>query len=172
MLFIFDVLFVRAIGIDTYSSYTFISLLPSIPVYYYFITYLFISCLQTFRLFTVFVIINTQVGTSLVVQWLRLLTPSAGGPGLIPDQGIPNEDRGSGLPQLRPCSQIHTKNKQVHEETRPSVSTLLLRNLPHDSIIFQLKLFYNFLIHTSRDFFLSLDKLYQIGTGQAMAVTQ
>ena len=83
MLFIFSVLFVRVIGIDTYSSYTFISLLPSIPVYYYFITYLFISCLQTFRLFTVFVIVNTQVGTSLVVQWLRLLTPSAGSLGLI-----------------------------------------------------------------------------------------
>ena len=26
-------------------------------------------------------------GTSLVVQWLRLQTPSAGGPGSIPDQG-------------------------------------------------------------------------------------
>ena len=27
------------------------------------------------------------VGTSLVVQWLRLRAPNAGGPGLIPDQG-------------------------------------------------------------------------------------
>ena len=26
-------------------------------------------------------------GTSLVVQWLRLSTPKAGGPGLIPGQG-------------------------------------------------------------------------------------
>ena len=26
-------------------------------------------------------------GTSLVVQWLRLLAPNAGGPGSIPDQG-------------------------------------------------------------------------------------
>ncbi|TEA23709.1 hypothetical protein DBR06_SOUSAS3810056, partial [Sousa chinensis] len=26
-------------------------------------------------------------GTSLVVQWLRLCTPSAGGPGLNPGQG-------------------------------------------------------------------------------------
>ena len=27
------------------------------------------------------------VGTSLVVQWLRLYTPNAGGPGLIPGLG-------------------------------------------------------------------------------------
>ena len=67
-------------------------------------------------------------GTSLVVQWLRLCVPNAGGPGLIPAQGtrshmlqlrvsmlqlkIPhaaskdatchNEDRRSRVPQLRP----------------------------------------------------------------------
>ena len=28
-----------------------------------------------------------SLGTSLVVQWLRLHTPNAGGPGSIPDQG-------------------------------------------------------------------------------------
>ena len=37
------------------------------------------------------------LGTSLVVQWLRLHAPSAGGPGLIPGQGT-----GSHMPQLRP----------------------------------------------------------------------
>ena len=36
-------------------------------------------------------------GTSLVVQWLRLSTPSAGGPGLIPGQGTRSH-----MPQLRP----------------------------------------------------------------------
>ena len=36
-------------------------------------------------------------GTSLVVQWLRLSTPSAGGPGLIPGQGTRPH-----MPQLRP----------------------------------------------------------------------
>ena len=85
------------------------SLLSGIPVYDYFITYLFISYLQTFRLFRVFVIINTQAGTSLIVQWLRFLTPSAGHPRLIPDQGTPNEDQGFSPPQLRLCSQIHIK---------------------------------------------------------------
>ena len=30
---------------------------------------------------------NESVGTSLVVQWLRLLAPNAGGMGLIPGQG-------------------------------------------------------------------------------------
>ena len=36
------------------------------------------------------------VGTSLVVQWLRLQSPNAGGPGLIPDQGTRSH-----MPQLR-----------------------------------------------------------------------
>ena len=30
---------------------------------------------------------QTKSGTSLVVQWLRLCTPNAGHPGLIPGQG-------------------------------------------------------------------------------------
>ena len=30
---------------------------------------------------------NVRVGTSLVVQWLRLHTPNAGGPGSIPGEG-------------------------------------------------------------------------------------
>ena len=31
---------------------------------------------------------NEKLGTSVVVQWLRLHTLNAGGQGLIPDQGI------------------------------------------------------------------------------------
>ena len=38
------------------------------------------------------------MGTSLVVQWLRLCAPSAGGLGLIPGQGIRAH-----MPQLRVC---------------------------------------------------------------------
>ena len=30
---------------------------------------------------------SSGAGTSLVVQWVRLLTPNAGGPGLIPVRG-------------------------------------------------------------------------------------
>ena len=37
-----------------------------------------------------------NLGTSLVVQWLRLRAPNAGGPGLIPGQGT-----SSHVPQLR-----------------------------------------------------------------------
>ena len=36
------------------------------------------------------------MGTSLVVQWLRLHAPNAGGPGSIPDQGTRSH-----MPQLR-----------------------------------------------------------------------
>ena len=37
-------------------------------------------------------------GTSLVVRWLKLLAPNAGGPGLIPSQGTIYH-----IPQLRVC---------------------------------------------------------------------
>ena len=40
-----------------------------------------------------------KLGTSLVVQWLRLCTPNTGGLGLISGQ----ETR-SGMPQLRPSA--------------------------------------------------------------------
>ena len=40
--------------------------------------------------------INAFLGTSLVVQWLRLCAPNAGGPGLIPGQGTRSH-----MPQLR-----------------------------------------------------------------------
>ena len=38
-----------------------------------------------------------KMGTSLVVQWLRLCAPNAGGPSLIPGQGIRSH-----MPQPRP----------------------------------------------------------------------
>ena len=42
-------------------------------------------------------ILNSYLGTSLVVQWLRLCTSNAGGPGSIPGQGTR-----SYMLQLRP----------------------------------------------------------------------
>ena len=41
-----------------------------------------------------------------MVQWLRLCTPNAGGPGLIPSQGtkIPQAETQSLVLQLRPCA--------------------------------------------------------------------
>ena len=61
---------------------------------------------------------EVRTGTSLEVQWLRLLTPKAGGSGLIPGQGTRSH-----MPQQRSkippaetktqCSQINKlKNKQ------------------------------------------------------------
>ena len=41
-------------------------------------------------------LIENNPGTSLVVQWLRLHTPNAGGSGLIPGQGTRSH-----MPQLR-----------------------------------------------------------------------
>ena len=52
--------------------------------------------------------------TSLVVQWLRLCAPNAGGPGLIPhaaakkDPECCNEDQRSHVPQLRPSAAKQT----------------------------------------------------------------
>ena len=40
---------------------------------------------------------NLYAGSSLIVQWLRLHAPSAGGPGSIPCQGTRTQ-----MPQLRP----------------------------------------------------------------------
>ena len=41
---------------------------------------------------------NRFIGTFLVVQWLRLQSPSAEGPGLIPDWGTRSH-----IPQLFAC---------------------------------------------------------------------
>ena len=57
-------------------------------------------------------------GTSLMVQWLRLHTPNAGGLGLIPGQG-PRSD----MPQLRvlmpqlkiPHTKIKTQYSQINK---------------------------------------------------------
>ena len=60
-------------------------------------------CVQKFFFF----FFKTPVlGTSLMVQWLRLCTPNAGGPGLIPSQGtkIPQAETQSLVLQLRPCA--------------------------------------------------------------------
>ena len=59
-----------------------------------------------------------SAGTSLVVQWLRLHTPNAGGPGLIPGQEIRSR-----LPQLRvhmlqlkiPCAATKTQHSQINK---------------------------------------------------------
>ena len=50
--------------------------------------------LSCFHLFTI--VNNASTGTSLVVQWLRLCTPNAGGPGSIPGQGTRSH-----MPQLK-----------------------------------------------------------------------
>ena len=45
------------------------------------------------------VFLKTHVGTALVVQWLILCAPNAGGPGSIPGQGARCH-----MPQLRPST--------------------------------------------------------------------
>ena len=67
------------------------------------------------------------LGTSLVVQWLRLWAPNAGGPGSIPGQGTRSH-----MPQLRPhmlqlkilhmatkipcaATKTHQTNKQINK---------------------------------------------------------
>ena len=52
--------------------------------------------LPDFKLYYRALIKHTGIGTSLVVQWLRLHTPIAGGPGSIPGQGT-----GPHMPQQR-----------------------------------------------------------------------
>ena len=47
---------------------------------------------------------NQNLGTSLVVQWVRLCTPNAGGPGSISGQGT--------------RSHMHTTTKSLHAATK------------------------------------------------------
>ena len=54
---------------------------------------------------------HKQVGTSLVVQWLRLHTPSAGGPGSIPGRGTRSH-----MPQLR--VRMRSEERRVGKECR------------------------------------------------------
>ena len=49
-----------------------------------------------------------NMGTSLVIQWLRLCAPDAGGLGLIPGQGTRSH-----IPQLRPST-----NKNKYEKKK------------------------------------------------------
>jgi len=53
-----------------------------------------------------------QAGTSLVLQWLRLCSPKAGGPGLIPRQGTRPH-----MLQQRACE---PKLKNLHAAVRPN----------------------------------------------------
>ena len=46
------------------------------------------------------------LGTSLLVQWLRHHTPSAGGPGLCPSWGTK-------IPHAAQCSQKRKKEKEI-----------------------------------------------------------
>lgn len=46
----------------------------------------FLNIYQTVR-YVIAGLERMAVGTSLVIQWLRLYVPSAGGPGSIPGQG-------------------------------------------------------------------------------------
>ena len=60
-------------------------------------------------------------GTSLVVQWLRLCTPNAGGPGSIPGQGTRSH-----MPQLKI---LHDTTKISHVATKiPSAITKTQRS--------------------------------------------
>ena len=58
-------------------------------------------------------------GTSLVVQWLRLHTPNAGGLGLIPGQGTRSHVQQ--LKILQAATKIlHTATKIPHATTQPN----------------------------------------------------
>ena len=51
---------------------------------------------------------STSGGISLVVQWIRLCPPNAGGPGLIPGQGT--------------GSHMHAVTKSLHATTKEPAS--------------------------------------------------
>ena len=59
------------------------------------------------------------LGTSLVVQWLRLHTPNAEGPGSIPGQGTRSH-----MLQLRPGT-AKKKKKKLLKKYIPCLKTLL-----------------------------------------------
>ena len=56
---------------------------------------------------------SEQIGTSLVVQWLRLCAPNAGDPGSIPGQGTRSH-----MLQLRVCM---PQLKTPYAETKDSI---------------------------------------------------
>ena len=64
-------------------------------------------------------------GTSLVVQWVRLCTPNAGGLGLIPGQGTRScthattESLHAATKILRAATKTqHSQNKQTNKQTK------------------------------------------------------
>ena len=60
-------------------------------------------------LVTHYLLLNLQLGTSLVVQWIRFQAPNAVGPGSIPGQGT--------------RSHMHAATKSSHAATKSSHST-------------------------------------------------
>ena len=59
-------------------------------------------------------LIKGTTGGFLVVQWLRLHTPSVGGLGSIPGQGTTSH-----MPQLRSCT-AKKKKKEMHKSANPT----------------------------------------------------
>ena len=62
-----------------------------------------------------FIFQNILLGTSLVVQWLGIYTPNAGGPGSIPGQGTRSH-----MPQLKKI--LHTTRKILGATTKTQLS--------------------------------------------------
>ena len=65
-----------------------------------------------------------QSGTLLVTQQLRLCTPNAGSPGLIPHQGTRSD-----MPQLRPSAATaphHRKKKKKKNQTNKKLNLNLI----------------------------------------------
>ena len=71
----------------------------------------------------------SQIGTSLVVQWLRLCAPNAWGPDLIPGQGTRSH-----LPQLRVHSHAATKDlTRCSEDLVQQISNTYMNNVSDTS---------------------------------------
>ena len=62
-------------------------------------------------------IIKIKIGTSLVVQWLRLCAPNTGGPGLIPGRGTRSHK-----PQL---SVFMLQRKLCEPKLRPNTAKII-----------------------------------------------
>ena len=61
-------------------------------------------------------IYKTKTGTSLLVQWLRLHTPNAGGPGSIPGQGTRSHMLQLNIPYTEmkiPLAATKTQHSQI-----------------------------------------------------------
>ena len=76
---------------------------------------------------------NSALGTSLVVQWLRICVPNAGGLG-----SIPGEENRSHMPQLRPNTtncflKVGKKKERMHLSMFKRYKLALLFHLAHRS---------------------------------------